>query len=66
MTDDELKTRLRHSADVLRDMLYDDLAEGCSRTVQRIDDLRAELEAAKRDAERFLWQGGDAPTHSER
>jgi hypothetical protein len=51
MTDDELKTRLRHSADVLRDMLYDDLAEGCSRTVQRIDALRAELEAAKRDAE---------------
>ncbi len=47
MTDDELKTRLRHSADVLRDMLYDDLAEGCSRTVQRIDDLRAELEAAR-------------------
>ncbi len=54
MTDDELKTRLRHSADVLRDILYDDLAEGCSRTMQRLDALRAELEAAKRDAE-LLW-----------
>ena len=65
MTDDELKTRLRHSADVLRDMLYDDLAEGCSRTVQRIDALLAEQEEAKRDAERYRWLR-EAPPYSAR
>ena len=49
MTDDELKTRLRHSADVLRDMLYDDLAEGCSRASQRIV-----IGFARADANRVL------------